>query len=60
MINPSNLKEGVQREMGQTGIPHGVPLSGNGTNPATDGSWNLGCYCSFQPGGTSEELHRHC
>ena len=29
VINSSKSKEGVQREMGQTGIPHGVP-SGNG------------------------------
>ena len=49
VINPSKLKEGAQREMGQTGIPHGVPLCGNGMSPATGGSWNLGCNCLFQP-----------
>ena len=35
--------------MGQTGTPHGVPLSGNGMSPATGGLWDLGCCCLFQP-----------
>ena len=33
VINPSKSKEGAQREMGQPGTPHGVPLSGNGMSP---------------------------
>lgn len=52
MINPSKPKEGAQREMGQTGTPRhagDVPLSGNGTSPATGGLWDLGCCCLFQP-----------
>ena len=49
VINPSKSKEGVQREMGQTGIPHGVPLSGNGMSLATGGLWDLGCCYLFQP-----------
>ena len=49
MINPSKSKEGAQREMGQTGTPHGVPLSGNGMSPATGGLWVLGCCYLFQP-----------
>lgn len=49
VINPSKSKEGAQREMGQTGTPHGVPLSGNGMSPATGGLWDLGCCCLFQP-----------
>ena len=49
MINPSKPKEGAQREMGQTGTPHGVPLSGNGMSPATGGLWVLGCCYLFQP-----------
>ena len=35
--------------MGQTGTPHGVPLSGNGMSPATGGLWVLGCCYLFQP-----------
>ena len=46
---PSKSKEGAQREMGQTGTPHGVPLSGNGMSPATGGLWDLGCCWLFQP-----------
>ena len=49
VINPSKSKEGAQREMGQTGTPHGVPLSGNGMSPATGGLWDLGCCWLFQP-----------
>ena len=45
MINPSKSKEGAQRDMGQTGTPHGVPLSGNGMSPATGGLWDLGDSC---------------
>ena len=48
-------------EMGQTGTPHGVPLSGNGMSPVTGGLWDLGCCYLFQPrpGGTSEGPRRH-
>jgi len=35
--------------MGQTGAPHGVPLSGNGMSPATGGLRDLGCCYLFQP-----------
>ena len=47
--------------MGQTGTPHGVPMSGNGMSPATGGLWDLGCCYLFQPrpGGTSLYTNTH-
>ena len=56
MINPSKPKEGAQREMDQTGRPHGLPLSSNGLSPAPGGPWTSVVVACSSPdlGGTSE------